>query len=210
LLICASPIVAAPDPNAVREGIEWCDVWIPSQGKSKLPRVLLIGDSITRAYYPGVVKELKDQALVGRLCTSKSIGDPAFLRELNTFLAGDTFDVIHINNGMHGWGYSEAQYGRDFPAVLNALRTAMPKARIIWALTTPVRQDKAPGPTNARVQARNVIATDFSKKNAIPVDDLYSLVQPNPALHSDDVHFGAEGQTLQAAQVAKSIRPLLK
>jgi len=34
----------------LREDIEWLDVWMPNTNEKKLPRVLLVGDSITRAY----------------------------------------------------------------------------------------------------------------------------------------------------------------
>ena len=37
-----------------------------------LPRVLLIGDSITRGYYPAVEKQLAGKACVARLTTSAS------------------------------------------------------------------------------------------------------------------------------------------
>ena len=37
-------------PPAGRESIEWCDLWISHANETNLPRVLLIGDSITRAY----------------------------------------------------------------------------------------------------------------------------------------------------------------
>ena len=49
---------AAPtrSPAFSRESIEWCDIWIPHANENKLPRVLLIGDSISRDYYPEVEK----------------------------------------------------------------------------------------------------------------------------------------------------------
>jgi len=38
------------EPQPKREGIEWCDVWITHGTEYDLPRVLLIGDSITQNY----------------------------------------------------------------------------------------------------------------------------------------------------------------
>jgi hypothetical protein len=49
--------VAAAESNAAppaRESIEWCDIWISHANETNLPRVLLIGDSIAREYYPEV------------------------------------------------------------------------------------------------------------------------------------------------------------
>jgi lysophospholipase L1-like esterase len=210
LLILSSPLAKAAEPGVIRENIEWCDVWMPNTNVHDLPRVLLIGDSITRGYYPLVEKELQGKAYVARLCTSKSVGDPALIRELTTFLADETFDVIHFNNGMHGWGYSEEVYGKAFPEVIAALHQAAPQAKLICCSITPVRQDKPPGATNARVKARNALAAAVAAKEGIPVDDLFALMDGKPELHSDDVHFGKEGQALQATQVAHSILPLLK
>ena len=63
-----------------RESIEWLDVWVPQANQEELPRVLLIGDSITRGYYPGVESRLKGKASCARLATSKSLCDPALLQ----------------------------------------------------------------------------------------------------------------------------------
>ena len=53
---------AAPSSH---ESIEWCDIWISHADETNLPRVLLIGDSITRAYYPGSRKTPGRQGLCG-------------------------------------------------------------------------------------------------------------------------------------------------
>jgi hypothetical protein len=99
----------------VREDIEWCDVWLPYLNCNDLPRVFLIGDSITHAYYPEVEKRLAEKAFVGRLATSRSVGDPGLIREVETVLSQTHFDVIHFNNGMHGWGYSKPSMTSSSP-----------------------------------------------------------------------------------------------
>ncbi len=83
LLALGGP-VSAQGPTATgagiskvsRDDIEWLDVWLPHPNDNDLPRVLLIGDSITRGYYPEVEKALAGRAYVGRLTPSKSLGDP--------------------------------------------------------------------------------------------------------------------------------------
>src|SRR5271154_4490690 len=65
--------LAGAEPNTAppsRESIEWCDIWISHANETNLPRVLLIGDSITRAYYPAVEERLSGKAYVGRLSSS--------------------------------------------------------------------------------------------------------------------------------------------
>src|SRR6202046_2262233 len=74
-------------PPAARESIEWCDIWISHADETNLPRVLLIGDSITRAYYPEVEKRLAGEAYVGRLASSAFISDPILLKGIGMVLA---------------------------------------------------------------------------------------------------------------------------
>src|SRR6266853_2664666 len=80
-------------PPSARESIEWCDIWISHANQTNLPRVLLIGDSITRAYYPEVEKHLEGKAYVARLATSRFVADPVRLKEIALVLDGAKFDV---------------------------------------------------------------------------------------------------------------------
>src|SRR4051812_35843495 len=92
--------VHAAEP--ARESIEWLDIWMPHTNDHGLPRVLLIGDSITRGYGKQVESNLKDKAYVARLASSKSLGDPALLEQVALVLREQSFEAIHFNNGMHG------------------------------------------------------------------------------------------------------------
>src|SRR6188472_1151772 len=69
-----------------RESIEWCDIWISHANETNLPRVLLIGDSIARDYYPEVEKRLAGKAFVARLATSRFVADPVLLKEIELVL----------------------------------------------------------------------------------------------------------------------------
>src|ERR1035437_6076718 len=108
-LVLASAAAAQTKP-AVREDIEWLDVWLPNTNSHDLPRVLLIGDSITRGYGPRVEADLKGKAYVGRMATSKSLGDPALLQQVALVLQEQSFDIIHFNNGLHGKDYTQEEY----------------------------------------------------------------------------------------------------
>lgn len=197
------------DKRVRREDIEWCDVWMPNMNRSDLPRVLLIGDSITRAYFKGVEQNLRGKAYCARVATSKAVGDPALEMELHVFLSEAKFDVVHFNIGMHGWDYSEDEYRRYLPDLLKVIRKDAPGAKLIWASTTPVRKDRDPGPTNARIRARNAIARKYFARERVPIDDLSTLMIAHPGLHSDDVHFNSEGVSIQANQVALEIEKAL-
>jgi hypothetical protein len=206
----------AGTPAFFREPIEWCDIWISHADETNLPRVLLIGDSISRDYYPGVEKRLAGKAYVARLSTSAFVSDPVLLQEIKMVLGEYQFDVIHFNNGMHGWQHNEKEYQQAFPKFLKTIRKYAPGAKLIWATTTPLKvspklpPDNQTQVTDERIAARNAIALTFVQAEGIPVDDLNALVRGHPEYHSDNVHFNGQGIELEAAQVAAQIEPLLK
>src|SRR5260370_34904088 len=112
----------AQDRLARPEEIEWSWEVRPAQVDSKLPNVLPVGDSITRNYYPEVQRQLSHGANVYLMATSASAGDPRLPRQLSEFSVAEavSFKVVHFNNGMHGWTYSEGDYRAAFPSFLAA------------------------------------------------------------------------------------------
>lgn len=214
LLLLAPSLLAADPPRVVRENIEWLDVWVPENNTPSLPRVLLVGDSITRGYYREVDQKLKGKAAVSRLATSKSLGDPGLMAEVRLVLGQTKFDVIHFNNGLHGWGYTEDEYAKALPELIALLREGAPGAKLIWATTTPVRTaDKLDEVSDrtARVKARNRIAAARMTDEKIPTDDLFTLVEQHPEWYSrDGVHFNAKGITALGEQVTKHVLAVLE
>jgi hypothetical protein len=190
------------------EEIEWTWEVRPAHVDPKLPNVLLLGDSITRNYYPEVKRQLDGLANVYLMATSASVGDPRLLRQLREFSAMEstTFNVVHFNNGMHGWSYSEEDYRAAFPSFLADLHALAPNASFIWAPTTPVNTDALPGPTNARIDARNKIAQNFTRNAHVPTDEQHELMTHHLDLYEDQVHFNAEGAVIQGRQAAQRIR----
>jgi lysophospholipase L1-like esterase len=208
----AAPTEALPP---ARESIEWCDIWIPQADQTGLPRVLLIGDSITRGYYPEVRQRLAGKAYVAQLATSAFLSDPMLLKEVALMLDSMKFDVIHFNNGMHGWQHSEEEYRKAFPEFLATIQRHAPHARLIWATTTTLKESAPvnPGeerPSDERIAARNAIARRFMEAQHIPIDDLNALMAGHPEYHSDNIHFNTRGIALQADQVAAEIEMILK
>lgn len=192
------------------EEIEWTWDVRPPQADASLPNVLLVGDSITRNYFPEVTRQLKGIANVYLMASSICVGDPRLPDELVSFakMEDAQFRVVHFNNGMHGWEYSEAEYKAGFPAYLAALRQIAPRAAFIWASTTPVRKEKEPGPANARIDARNAIALTFVHDMA--VDDQHALMAKHADLYHDDVHFDEEGSNIEGDAAAATIRHALE
>jgi hypothetical protein len=201
----------AQKPASRPEETEWTWEVRPSHVDAKLPNVLLVGDSITRNYYPEVQRQLAEIANVYLFATSASVGDLRLARQLDEFAAMEkvSFKVVHFNNGMHGWTYSEDEYKGAFPSLINELHVIAPAASLIWTTITPVKSESSPGPTNARIDARNSIALAFVAKAGIPVDDEHELMTHHADQYEDNVHFNTAGAVIQGQQVAQLIRGLL-
>ena len=127
-----------------------------------------------------VEKHLASKAYCARLTTSKCVADPSFLDEVQLLLKQYRFAVIHFNNGLHGFGYTEEQYRAGLSALLDTLATHAGNAKLIWATTTPVREQGNLGQiaeTTERVKARNRIAAEILRDRGIVTNDLYGLVE---------------------------------
>jgi hypothetical protein len=215
LVISALPalplFVSAQTGHPTPEEIEWTWEVRPTDYNPKLPNVLLLGDSITRNYYPTVKRLLANKANVYLMATSASVGDPRLPWQIVSFckMEGVRFDVVHFNNGMHGWTYTEDDYRRAFPSFLHTIRTSAKATKLIWATTTPVKVDAVPGPTNVRVDARNAVAKTFIDAEHIPIDDQHELMMGHRDLYQDTVHFNKAGSEIQGTQAAAKIEAIL-
>lgn len=198
-----------------RESIEWLNVWMPAAHiTGRRPRVLLVGDSIVNGYGPEVEKRLDGQAFVARFTTSRCVCDPAFIRELDCVLGEFRFAVIHFNNGLHGFGYTEAQYAAGYARVVAHVRRRQPQAQLGLALSTPVRQRanlaKLDRHTTPRVRQRNAAVRALAARQGLPVNDLFALMAKRPECWVEDaVHFNETGRKLQAEAVAGVVAGLL-
>lgn len=182
-----------------------------------LPRVLLIGDSISIGYTLDVRELLKGKANVHRIPEN---GGPTIngLEKIDEWLADGQWDAIHFNWGLHDLKYMDDgkhQVGmEDYEKNLDRLVTTMKKsgAKLIWASTTPVPDAKVSPPRkSADVIAFNQSAARVMEKHAVPTDDLYSLALPRLAeiQRPANVHFTDAGSRVLAEQVAAEIRRAL-
>lgn len=212
LLACvAGTPLLAQKAVSIPEEVEWTWEVRPAHANAALPNVLLLGDSITRNYFPEVKKRLAGAANVYLMASSTSVGDPRLEHQIAEFAAMEKvhFQVVHFNNGMHGWEYTEADYKAQFPAFLRAVEKIAGGGALIWATTTPVRADASGGATNPRVQERNRIARQFVDKAGIAVDDQFALMKVHEDLHEDPVHFNPAGAAIQGDQATDMIRAAL-
>lgn len=193
------------------EKVEWTWADRAETIDPALPNVLLVGDTITRAYFPEVTKLFVGKATVYLFATSCSAGDPRLPGQLHDYfnMQPITFAVIHFNNGMHGWAYADSAYSAALLEMVKVMRQDQPASQFVWPSTTPVRADKPEGASNARIDARNAGAAAAMARAGIPTDDQHLLMSVHTDLHTDDVHYNPEGSKLQSQQVVDSILKLL-
>src|SRR6266581_9124682 len=112
----------------------------PVIDQAGLPRVLLIGDSISIGYTATVRKELSGKANVHRI--PENGADTANgLKKIDEWLGDGRWDVIHFNWGLHDLKVT-ADGGRQVPLEvyeknLQVLVARLKKtgARLVWATT---------------------------------------------------------------------------
>ena len=177
-----------------------------------LPRVLLIGDSVSRGYTLSTRKHLAGKANVHRAptnCGSSVNG----VEKLDNWMGQGKWDVIHFNFGIHDVqkSISTETYLKNLEVIVGRLKAT--GAKVIFATTTPIPDDptKKKNPATAVVE-RNQAAIEIMKKNNVTVDDLFTAITPKLAEYQNvkDVHFMEEGYDYLGKAVAESIIPLLK
>lgn len=191
-----------------------------------LPRVLLVGDSISIGYTVDVRTLLKGKANVHRPLTNCGPTTKG-LASLKTWLATGgaekKWDVIHFNWGLHDLKYmtpdgklamqrtdkgahqqvSPEDYRKNLTELVKTLKAT--GAKLIWRNTTPVPEG-AGGRVVGDAEKYNAIAAGIMKENGISTDDLYSLVKKHPDyMREANVHFTPEGYKALAEQVVTAI-----
>lgn len=200
-----------PAPTSILETIEWTWAAKPDAPDPALPNVLLLGDSITRGYYPEVTRLLAGRANCYLFATSAASGDPRLIHQVDDYFAMMPlkFAVIHFNNGMHGWKYTDAAYGNSLPQLVEALRAKSHGAKLVWGTTTPVHAADSGGATNPRIDQRNAESLRTMQRFHIPIDDQHALMAAHDDLHNGSVHYTEAGSAVQAKQVQQIIEKLL-
>jgi acyl-CoA thioesterase-1 len=202
---------AAQDKKKVDPAFE------PVKDDPKLPRVLLIGDSISIGYTPAVRKLLAGKANVHRIPENGGPTDHG-TKNIKKWLGESKWDVIHFNWGLHdlklGTGKHQVpieEYEKNLRELVKTMKGT--GAKLIWASTTPVPEGKTNPPRkNVDVIEYNKVAKKIMDENAIATDDLYALALPQlqKIQLPVNVHFNAKGSEALAERVAAAIEAALK
>ncbi len=190
-----------------------------------MPKVLIIGDSISIGYFEPMKALLEGQAEVYH-----NAGNAAHtangLAKLDEWLGDTQWDVIHFNHGLHDLKYMNEkgqlvdvsqgaqqipveQYAQNLEELTKRLKKT--GATLIFATTTPVPEG-ATGRIPSDAKRYNEAALKVMKRYRVRIDDLYAFALPrlDSIQQPHNVHFTEEGSRLLAEQVAASIREALK
>jgi acyl-CoA thioesterase-1 len=203
----------------------------------KLPRVLLMGDSVSIAYALEVRKLLAGVANVHRVpancgSTKVAVGYYGLKRWLPD--PGEKWDVIHFNHGLHDLSYRFADdrdkndrgeyasptngghqnvppvdYEKNLRQIIARLKQT--GAKLIFASTTPVPESDAAKYVKDSELPYNEIAKKVMTEEGVTWNDLWLLVKPRQVeLQGErNVHFQAKGLSVMAKQVAEMIQNAL-
>ncbi len=192
-----------------------------------LPRVLLIGDSISMGYTLPVRQLLAGQANVHRPAEN---GGPTTngLEKLKQWLGDGQWDLIHLNFGLHdlkfigpeGQNLADPEdpankrqvpldeYEKNLRALVLQLQAT--GAKLIWRNTTPVPPG-ARGRVVGDAAKYNEVAAGIMKEQGIQIHDMYGYVRPRMSniMLKTNVHFTRAGYEQLAGEVATVIRKAL-
>ena len=205
---------------------------IPVQDIEGLPRVLLIGDSISIGYTVAVRDLLKGKANVHRPltnCGPTTRGLEGIDEWLKTGGAGKKWDVIHFNWGLHDLKYmgsngenlaepgSEGAHQQvsmeDYVDNLSKLHEVLmgTGAKLIWRTTTPVPEG-AEGRVVGDSAKYNELAAQVFEGSDVATHDLYSfaLDRADEIQLPANVHYSSEGSKKLAKDVVRVIEEALK
>ena len=155
-----------------REATEWIVSYAYNANDTKLPRVLLVGDSICNGYNKEVCQELAGTAYVTFFATSKCVCDKSYLRSLALFLDEADYAVVHFNNGLHSLSSDRQDWETCLRAAVKLIKDKGKGAKLVWASSTPL---KDPALT-AKAKELNAIAARVMAEEGVPTDDLLSLI----------------------------------
>lgn len=167
-----------------------------------LPRMLIIGDSISRGYTLAVRAALAQQVNVHRApanCGPSATG----LTKLDIWLGDGKWDIITFNFGIHDRATPPEVYRSNLVTLLGRLRAT--GAKLYWVRTTPAPE----GPnkenfTAAQWEVVNKVADQLMQSEKIPVIDINAPLLPQIAEYQlpNNVHFNGKGSEVMAAEIA--------
>lgn len=193
------------------EKYEWIHSWVDCANDINLPRVLLVGDSITYGYQEIVRKKMRGKAYIDYLATSYAVDIPIYSDLIKLFVNDRHYDIIHFNHGLHGIHLEKEEYRQRMS---NCLKNIAQKGKIALATCTIVfceGNEELHPQWNIRVEERNAAIFEIAEKKNFSLDDLYSvsLAVPKEYRRKDGTHYKRKGCEMLAAAVVSFLENML-
>lgn len=174
-----------------------------------MKKILLIGDSIRLGYSHYVRLAFEGVAEIyepSENCRFTTYILRTLLDWKNELKCGDDVDLIHWNAGL--WDdliltdgkplITLEQYKENVDRICCMLKTMFPKAEMIFATSTPIREEmfNTYKRYNRDTEAYNEAACEIVRKHGGSINDLYRLLKDVPnEFHSDMTHFYTKAAT---------------
>ena len=179
---------------------------------SKMPRILLIGDSILNGYARQVIKKLDGKAYVD-MWVNPYHQSENLNKVLDRVLSQGPYDLIHFNVGLHGWQEGRIKKGTFIPLTrdyVKVIKSRYPKAKLIWANSTPVTEKNnvaaLDSEINPTIIEHNRMAKLVMDEMNVPINNFYELLDGNRKLAKGDrFHWTRPAYDLLADMVTKSV-----
>lgn len=195
----------------MKEHYEWLQTWSDEAERTDLPRVLLVGDSITGGYQQMVRDALRGVCLVDYFCTSYAVDSAIYHTALRMFVTDSRYAAVHFNHGLHGKHMTGEVYKENVERLLEQISGC--GAKVIAALTTQVLdgEGKPDASWEEKIAERNAAIEDNATRCGYAVNDLYapSVSMPAEKRLGDGVHYQEAGYRVFADKVIAAVRQAL-
>lgn len=198
---------------------------------SRMPQVLVAGDSVVSGYYSALCDFFDGEASVYKDGTAYNGPNPDWGRLVDGYIArgSNGWDVIQFNWGLHAVKYVDEnnknclpddpgahiqftveEYARQMELWVKELKRT--GAKLVFATTTPVPEGAGGSIPYIDVTPYNDAAKAIMATNGIAVNDLYAFAFPRltELQIANNVHFTAYGSSELARQTHSVISPMLK
>ncbi len=180
-------------------------IWGMLKDDPALPRVMLIGDSISLGYTLQVREALKGKANVHRPpcnCGPTVSG----LNGIDDWLGDGKWDVIQFNFGLHDRRRSLEEYLSNLQKLVDRMKET--GAVLIFANTTPCTNEED---LIGKVEEMNAAAEELMRKNGVIINDFYALLAPDyeNLVSRDKCHYSAAGSEIMAKATVEAIEKSL-
>jgi len=195
---------------------------LPLKQVQKLPKVLIIGDSISMGYTPVVKKLLKARAMVTHPKNNCQHTQKGILK-IDDWIGNRIYKVIYFNFGLHDLKHVDPVTQKpskkaedplmtalkDYEANLNQIVSKLKAtgATLIFATTTPVPEKSTPLRDPEMLPKYNAVAVKVMKEQKVEVDDIYDFVFPQNEniQETNNVHYTTDGYKIIGERVAATI-----